>query len=650
MKAIRDILSAAYRVDAAEISELKGDINYTNRKYLVTAADDRRYILKEYIDKDESIVSGEEARIINEASGSLRFSLPVTIPAINGELFYSSSGTDYRLAAFIEGTFLAESEGRHNQAFILGAAIAELNIALLPIKSSIISSRRIFWDLNHAEMSLNDRHYLSSRVRKYVDAAFEDYISDVIPLRHTLRHALIHGDLNDFNILLDKSGITGFIDFGDMVFSPLVNDVAIAAAYIMMGAGDPLEVLAELTGGYNSVHPLEESELEILPVLIRSRLAVSLCNSARLRSQKLANDYTLVSEEPASHLLEWFSTVSPIAIRENLRISCGFKSIIKESENKVDQLLGLRKKYFPSALSVSYRTPVHMVSARFQYMFDAGGNSFLDAYNNIPHVGHSHPVISEAVSTGMRKLNTNTRYIYDSLTGYAERLLSHFPPVLGKMLMVNSGSAASDLAIRMARAATGRNAVAVLEHGYHGNTITGIEISPYKFRGRGGSGPAKEIIPLPLPGEYRGTKSSGIEYAEEAISIIKEYAARNGMPAAFIAEPVSGCGGQVPLSPGYLETLYPWLRANGIITVSDEVQVGFGRLGTHFWGFEMNGIVPDIVILGKPMANGHPAGAVVTTEQVADAFSNGMEFFSSFGGNPVSCAAAEAVLDIIAQE
>lgn len=281
-------------------------------------------------------------------------------------------------------------------------------------------------------------------------------------------------------------------------------------------------------------------------------------------------------------------------------------------------------------------------------MYDESGNAYLDAYNNIPLVGHSHPEISRAISNQIRNLNTNTRYLYDQFTRYGEKLLAYFPDKLSKVFIVNSGSEAGDLAIRMARNFTKRNGIAVMEHGYHGNTTLGIEISSYKFDGKGGKGSSSNILKLPLPNLFNGKYSSGVEFANEAIDILERNP--DEKPAVFIAEPISGCGGQVPLAKGYLQHLYPYLNTNRIVTISDEVQTGFGRLGKWFWGFEMHGVEPDMVVIGKPMGNGHPIAAVVTTAEIADAFANGMEFFSSFGGNPVSCEAANAVLDVIEQE
>jgi len=282
-------------------------------------------------------------------------------------------------------------------------------------------------------------------------------------------------------------------------------------------------------------------------------------------------------------------------------------------------------------------------------MYDTDGNTYLDAYNNIPIVGHSHPSISEQVSTQVRRLNTNTRYHYDQLTAYSTKLLNYFPDKLNKVYFVNSGSAASDLAIRLATTHTGRRDLLVLEDGYHGNTQLGIEISPYKHNKKGGAGPAEHIHHFPLPKIFNNPLSAE-KITKAALQQIDQLIKNNTLPAAFIAEPISGCGGQVPLPQNYLNEIFPKIKEAGGVCIVDEVQVGFGRLGSWFWGFEMLGVVPDIVILGKPMGNGHPMAAVVCTEEIANSFNNGMEFFSSFGGNPISCAIGTEVLNIIERE
>ena len=289
-----------------------------------------------------------------------------------------------------------------------------------------------------------------------------------------------------------------------------------------------------------------------------------------------------------------------------------------------------------------------MDRSAFQYMFDIHGKTYLDAYNNVPHVGHSHPKVIEAASKQMKKLNTNTRYLYDIIQIYGSRLLNKFPKTLNKIYFVNSGSEASDLAIKLALSYSKNKKIMVMENGYHGNTQRCTDISDYKFNNKKGQGKKDYIIKVPMPNEFnskysKGKNGIGIQYANDAIKNIENV-------AAFICEPILGCGGQVPLPGGYLKKVYNKIRNNGGVCISDEVQTGFGRLGNVFWGYEMYDVIPDIVILGKPMGNGHPIGAVVTTDDIANSFGKGVEFFSSFGGNPVSCAVGLSVLDIIEEE
>ena len=291
-----------------------------------------------------------------------------------------------------------------------------------------------------------------------------------------------------------------------------------------------------------------------------------------------------------------------------------------------------------------------MKRAIYQYMMDDQGRTYLDAYNNIPHVGHCHPKVVDAISQQAACLNTNTRYVYNNLADYAERLLSLFHDDLNRCFLVNSGSEASDLAIRIARTTTGRSGLMVMEHGYHGQTQTGIWMSHYKFSGHGGPGANRDVTVLSLPNLYSGTYDSAHDYIIETVKIIDQLVAEGRPPAALIVEPISGCGGQVPIASGFLIVLAPILKRHGILLIMDEVQTGFGRLGSHFWGHQLHDVLPDLVVIGKPMANGHPMGGLVLRQDIAEAFDNGMEFFSSFGGNPVSCEAARAVLDVIEEE
>ena len=323
-------------------------------------------------------------------------------------------------------------------------------------------------------------------------------------------------------------------------------------------------------------------------------------------------------------------------------------------EESAEQALRQRNKLLGGNVSVSYAKPLKIVRGWRQHLYDETGRAYLDVYNNVPLVGHSHPKVVKAAQQQLALLNTNTRYLHDNILRYAERLTSLMPAPLEVCFIVNSGSEANELALRLSRAETRCDDVIVLEHAYHGHTNTLIDISPYKFDGPGGSGKKPWVEVAPLPDDYRGIyrrgeQQLGRKYAQHVGRICSELA-RKGRRPTFIAESLPSVGGQIVFPPEYLEEVYRLVHAAGGVCIADEVQVGFGRLGTHFWGFQSQGAVPDVVVLGKPIGNAFPLAAVVTTRAIADAFNNGMEFFTTFGGNPVSCAAGIAVLDVVRDE
>jgi 4-aminobutyrate aminotransferase-like enzyme len=245
--------------------------------------------------------------------------------------------------------------------------------------------------------------------------------------------------------------------------------------------------------------------------------------------------------------------------------------------------------------------------------------------------------------------------VHDLVNEYAERLTQHLPEPLRVCFFVNSGTEANELALRLARAHTRREDVIVLEHAYHGNTSTLIDISPYKFDGPGGTGRKPWVHVAPMPDDYRGEYrrndvQAGKKYAADVGEILDGLRQQGRAPAAYIAETLPSVGGQIVFPPNYLEEVYKRVRGAGGLCIADEVQVGFGRLGTHFWGFETQNVIPDIVVLGKPIGNGFPLAAVITTAEIARSFDNGMEFFSTFGGNPVACAAGLATLQVVEEE
>jgi 4-aminobutyrate aminotransferase-like enzyme/Ser/Thr protein kinase RdoA (MazF antagonist) len=323
--------------------------------------------------------------------------------------------------------------------------------------------------------------------------------------------------------------------------------------------------------------------------------------------------------------------------------------------SSAERILDERERRLGPSLSVSYREPLKIVRGRGTYLFDDVGRRFLDCVNNVAHVGHSHPRVVAAGAAQMGVLNTNTRYLHDNLVRYATRLAATLPDPLEVCFFVCSGSEANELALRLARTHTDATDVLVVDGAYHGNTTSLVDLSPYKFDGPGGRGAPEHVHTVVMPDPYRGPHRDGEpnlgrRYAESVTGGLHRIAERGRRPAAFFCESILSCGGQIVLPEGYLPAAVSAVREAGGLYVADEVQVGFGRVGTDFWAFVSQGVVPDIVTMGKPIGNGHPLGAVVTTREIAASFANGMEYFNTFGGNPVSCAIGLAVLDVIADE
>ncbi len=324
--------------------------------------------------------------------------------------------------------------------------------------------------------------------------------------------------------------------------------------------------------------------------------------------------------------------------------------------NPPEALMERRRRLLGPSLSVAYRNKLKIVRGKGPWLFDHTGRAYLDGVNNITHVGHCHPHVVEALARQAAVLNTNTRYLSELILDYSERLLATLPAELDRVFFVNSGSEANELALRIARTALGKRATVVLDWAYHGNTSGMIDISPYKFKRKGGF-PKPDFVeiatfPDPFRGPHRGmSEETGRAYAADVARCLEPIEAATGDGAAsFIAESISGVGGQVIYPQGYLARAYEHVRARGGICIADEVQCGFGRVGRHFWAFEMQGVVPDIVVMGKPIGNGHPLAAVATTSALAERFCTGMEYFNSFGGNPVSMAVGMAVMDVIERE
>jgi 4-aminobutyrate aminotransferase-like enzyme/Ser/Thr protein kinase RdoA (MazF antagonist) len=852
--------------------------------------------------REDSLIDLQCRALQHLAQRAPNLKLPRVCLTKDGEAFTSITSADGAsrlvwLLTYVPGTVLADAKPHSAELLAsLGTLLGEMDTALADF-SHPAAQRELKWDFARAGWIREHLDLIADAERRaLVEKFLALYDADVVPVMGRLRRSVIYGDANDYNVLVGEAWpvprrAISVIDFGDMHETFTVSEVAIAAAYAILGKKEPLRAAAAVVAGYHRAFPLTELEIGILYALIGTRLAVSVINSAQRATVKPDDSYVTITEAPAWEALARLAQIHPRFAHYTFREACGlppvpksgavrkwlaahsstaaslldvnlrgtpslvfdlgvgsaflgsdpsaantealsekifselkkarisvgigryneprllynsplfgagsnatdehrtihlgidlfvaagsavyaplegvvhafanntaekdygpvvilrhgpgegqdfftlYGHLSKESlgklrvgqaiargerigrvgavqenggwpphlhfqvivdlldrgtdfpgvafatergvwtslspdpnlllgltgerlvveEKDADETLAARKNLLGRNLSVSYQRPLKTVRGWKQYLYDETGRAYLDVYNNVPLVGHSHPRVARAAQEQLGLLNTNTRYLHDNVIRYAERLTELLPQPLRVCYFLNSGSEANELALRLARTHTSREDVIVLEHAYHGHTNTLIDISPYKFDGPGGSGRKPWVHVAPIADDYRGRyrrgeTDAGAKYAQHVGEIVSGAQKEGREIAAFIAETLPSVAGQIVFPPKYLKEAYLFVRAAGGVCIADEVQVGFGRLGTHFWGFETQDVVPDIVVLGKPIGNGFPLAAVITTPEIAASFANGMEFFSTFGGNPVACAVGLAVLDVLREE
>ena len=632
---------------------------YDELNFILTEPSGRKYILKVATDEHVFEFLDAQVKIVNHLSTS-----PVAdkfqryVKNSEGEelttLIVNNKNYYLRILSFLEGIFWVDA-ANHSDTLMynLGTVLGEMDKSLQHFRHPAMH-RHYEWDVANALGGRIYLHHIKDHERRRIAGYFLlQFETEVTPWLNQLRKAYIYSDANDYNVIVSGNEVTGLIDFGDMVYSNLVNNVAIACTYAMFQQEDVLRAASSVVRGYHEKFPLTEQELSILYYLIAGRLCISVTRSAFNASWNSGNEHHFITEKHAWELLYKLIRINPLKAQDSFRKTCGYSGII--NENDYSNLLKERKEHVGRNLSISYRDKLKIVKGALQYLYDDKGRTFVDCVNNPSHVGHCHPVIVKRMQQQIATLNTNTRYLNDHIIEYAKRITATLPSSLSVCYFTNSGSEANDLAIRISRHFTGQKDIIVLDHAYHGTSTVTMEMSSYKFDGKGGFGKMSWIHKAISPDLYRGIykygdEKAGEKYAQDVKRIIDELSVEGKFPAVFICETLLGVGGQIPLPPNYLKEVYKYVREAGGVCIADEVQVGFGRVGEKFWGFELQEVVPDIVVMGKPIGNGHPLGAVVVTNEIADAFNNGMEYFNTFGGNPVSMATGIAVLDVIQEE
>ncbi|WP_380058830.1 aminotransferase class III-fold pyridoxal phosphate-dependent enzyme (plasmid) [Falsihalocynthiibacter sp. SS001] len=767
----------------------------------------------------------------------------------------------------------------------IGETLGETDRALEGLDHPALT-REFKWNLTQGAWIAAHLKAISDPKRREILESILNEFSVIQPTLASLPLQAIHNDANDYNLLVtgtlrDGPKLSGLIDFGDICAAPRICDLAIAAAYLVLDAENPTQVLTNLAAGYHHANPLTENELSLLWPLLRMRLAVSVVNSTLEAIENPNDPYVTISQAPAWRFLEGNAINSGLLLAR-LRVACGMGATdaaprildwITENRGNFAQLMGqpldqtptgalsvrasttprnpfdltdseardmtqdsdvwlgfygeprliytapafqngpwkasnrrtvhlavdvfapaqtplhaplsgtvhtvenrdshldyggvvilrhdtpegafftlyghlnpavcetleigqtiekdevfahlgditqsggwaphvhfqlalstdgmdddwpgvadpdeldfwtelcpnpaallnlpsaktayaplddarlksARAEHFGRNVKLSYQEPLTFLRGWKHHLFDEWGRPYLDAYNNVPHVGHAHPRLHAIACDQLARMNSNTRYLHPAQAEFSETVLSKFPSKFSVCYFVNSGSEANELALRLARATSGGKDMITPNHGYHGNTTGAIDLSAYKFNAPGGIGQSDWVHLVDVADEYRGAyrrddPQRAQKYADQVDEALAKIAARGGKLAGFIAETFPSVGGQIIPPDGYLSEVYKKIRAAGGICIADEVQTGLGRLGDYYFAFEQQKAMPDIVVLGKPIGNGHPIGVVVTTREIADKFAEGPEYFSTFGGSNLSCRMGNEVLKIVDDE
>jgi len=511
----------------------------------------------------------------------------------------------------------------------------------------------LLWDLKHASKLWDYFDFIKAddhrEMIKYFLERFDQHVLPEIP---KLRAQIVHNDLVPDNMLVkedDPEQIVGIIDFGDMVHTSLVIDLATCIAATLRESAAPADLAVQIVTGYNDVISLEKEELRVLFDLIGTRLAMlNLIASWRDTIHPENHDYIVGGIEQTWRVLKVWREQDPKEVTKKFFRACDLwegdgSTMGLEKPEPLESLLKRREDLLGPNAYLFYEEPLHIVRGEGVWLYDSDNNRYLDVYNNVPQVGHCHPHVVKAISDQARILNTSTRYLHQYILDLAERLTKRLPDPLRVCTFVCTGSEANELAWRMAQLLTGNTGALITSYSYHGGTGATAQFSTESLSVDKLPSHVKTVYPPESNQNWR-QPDSGVR---DAIKSLNEDAHQ---PAMLLLDTSFVSDGIFTSPEGYLKTLFEETRAAGGICVADEVQGGFGRFGEKFWGFEFDDVIPDIVTMGKPMGNGHPLAAVVTTPEIAGVLARENGYFNTFGGNPVSCAAGLAVLDVIEKE
>jgi 4-aminobutyrate aminotransferase-like enzyme/Ser/Thr protein kinase RdoA (MazF antagonist) len=590
----------------------------------------------------QDVVEAQAGAIAHALVSDPGLPIPHVIPTLDGAKTGTHDSHAIQLTAFIEGAPPIPSATPPGFRRSLGYLSARLSRALRGYDHPAL--HRLFpWDMTQLPRLAPLIGLVADRRRGSLEAVLAHFDTEVLPALDRLGCQMVHGDIHDDNVLVDRvdsERITGLFDFGDMSWGPRVIETAVTATYQCFGS-DPTEAMAQVSAAFHIVDPLTPGEISLIPDLVMARCAQSVLMAARhVTTHPENSDYASADAENMWDTLQTLGAQERGFIVDRLMHACGFRTV---SPRVSSVSLELRRHRLGPSLALTYEHPVHARRGEGVWMVDSDGNRLLDAYNNVPQVGHAHPEVVAAVAAQTALLSTNTRYLVDEIVEYADRLASLFPDPLSVVMFTNSGSEANDLAYQIATTLTGRKGIITTDNAYHGTTAVTAAMSPQEYETPAYSAWVSGAAVL-------GHGDAADPVLDELKSATEELMRRGFAPAMAIFDTVFSSEGIFDMPSGFLRSARAWADETGALLIADEVQAGFGRVGARFWGFAGDVAVPDLVTLGKPMGNGYPMGAVVTSAEVAARFAERRHFFSTFAGSPVAAAAGMAVLDVIEHE
>ena len=658
---------AQLKLIAADLYGIQGDFKQQNAErdlsYRVhSSLSNDTYVLKvSNVADTAGIVDLQIKALEHIARADPELPVPVVFHSRNGKGFewiVDDSGNRHmiRLMSFMEGVVLeqVDDDCLSRTYYNLGATMAKMDLALRNFFHAEANNNLHLWDLGRCLNLKGKTHFIAdTATRKLCDQILADAESHVLPRLSRTRHQVIHQDAHAGNVLVsadDHSKIAGIIDFGDILYGSIVCELVPLADSYREDDSDPLQMLCEACAGFDSVLPFEEDEIDLVYDMALLRIVMSIViTSARDALLKKGESVHLENTGLYPRILKTMVDIGSHEAKRRLREACRFPadSASEKNTDRQSDLLAKREQNL-GKLFHFYHQPLNFTRGQGAWLYTADGTGYLDAYNNVPQIGHSHPHVVKAIARQAKVLNTNTRYMCDIVADYAARLTESLPGHLNACVFVNSGSEANDFAMQFAKFASGNTGALVIEDAYHGCTETSGHLSPEIY------GAADHVEYLQVPDMYRGPfcdEANAAElYANDADRAIVALAGRGHKPAAFMVDSAL-CSNGVPTAPDtYFDLVAQKVQRAGGLVIADEVQSGLGRLG-QFWGFKAVGLDHvDMVTMGKPVGNGHPLGVIILNKTLLDRFHEQVALFSTFGGNTVSCAAGMAVLDVIERD